>query len=315
MINNNHPVFEANDNTFGGTEFALDYFHKNILKNLPKLHLYNCISLPGKTFKNFEEYTNDSTPIILWLHNTVDQYTENIYDFLKNKKTINNVKNIIVPSLFLKEDVIKYTGIEAEKVVVINYGFDPVKNKIDRFKNVEKVKIIHTSNPVRGMDILIKSLKYIDRDFELNIFNSFNPNLYTYNYSNSLSFNDERLFFHSYTPRKTILNELSKSHIFAYPSIYKETFCFSQAEAISANCLMVYHNFAALKEISFDIGINYKAPFDDDEHAILFAEKLTNAIDIIKTNSFNPGNQAEIINSKFSFENFKQQWINFHNYL
>jgi glycosyltransferase involved in cell wall biosynthesis len=315
MIKNNHPIFQTNNNVFGGTEFILDYFHNNLLHLLPKLQSYNCIVLPGKTYKEFDEYINDEAQIILWLHNTIDQYTEDIYNFLKNKKAVDKIKYIIVPSLFLKMDVINHTGIDQNKVMVIHYGVNPVKNSIERFNNVDRVKIIHTSNPVRGMDILIKSLKYIDKDFELNIFNTFNPNLQIYNYINSKMFNDERLFFHSYTPRKTVLNELSKSHIFAYPTIYKETFCLSQAEAISANCLMVYHDFAALQEVSSGVGINYKAPFDDEDHAILFAEKLTYAIDLIKSGGFDPKDQSLNVNEKFSFAQFQKSWLDLHKYL
>ena len=50
----------------------------------------------------------------------------------------------------------------------------------------------------------------------------------------------------------------------------------------------------------------------EEEHVEIFKEKIIVAIDLIKNGNFKPNNQAEIINNKFSWKNFTNNWINLH---
>mgnify|MGYP002481196215 CR=1 FL=1 len=107
---------------------------------------------------------------------------------------------------------------------------------------------------------------------------------------------------------------MSRSHIFMHTSNWHETFCISLAESLSANCLSVYSTFGSLGEIGSGFGIPYDIENEKDtaKHVEIFLEKIVNAIDTIKNNKFNPGNQAEIINNKFSWEVFTNSWIDFY---
>jgi glycosyltransferase involved in cell wall biosynthesis len=43
-----------------------------------------------------------------------------------------------------------------------------------------------------------------------------------------------------------------------------------------------------------------------------FSNNIAKAIEMVKMGKFNPGNQAETINAKYSWEAFKNAWINFY---
>jgi len=305
--------FKANGTIFGGTEFMLSCFNNYVKDYALNLKKYNCILMPGDHGKPFSEYLNKKEKMIIWMHNLPEQLNDEVLQYFLNTDFVNQIKYVIVVSNFAKEKLLENTKLKENQIHVIYNVVFPIKNNIDRFKNVDKVKIIHTSSFDRGCEILIESLKYIDRDFELNIYNDINPDLGILSDNFNSLYKDDRLFFYWRTPKKTVIKDLSKSHIMAYPVIYEETFCLSLAESLSANCLSLYNDFGSLKEVSLGYGLPYSLNFDQnniEEHSKFFAKKLTESIDLIKSNNFNPKEQSKKINKKFSIENFKKSWIN-----
>lgn len=315
MNKSNNEIFEYHKNSYRGTEYLAKYFHNNVLKHMSNINKYRCIIMPG--IFDYTSLLKDDRKLIVWSHNTLSQFDHDVINFFNNETILNKIKYFIVPSNDTKNEIIKQSRIDKDKIIVIYNGFDPIKNDISRFKNVDKVKIIHTSHSTRGFEILVKSLKYIKNDFRLNVYNDIFPDINYVNEEYEEIYKDERIFLYGPTPKKTLIRDLSESHIFANPSIYRETFCLSQVEAISANCLPVYNNYGALKEVSFDSGIICDfSSFNTIEECIIdYAKKIDNAIDLIKNNKFNPKDNAEKVNNAFSFENFKNSWINLNNKL
>ena len=311
--------FDYNKNSFGGTENMARYFHKNVANNVPKFKKYNCLILPGQIDKTYFELINEEKEIIIWLHNFIDQFEIKIYHLLTEKRFINKIKYIITVSEYHKQDVIKKTGIDPNKVIVIYNAINPIRNNINRFNNVDVPKLIYTSSSHRGLDIALKSLHKLDFDFRLNIFSETIPDTLELKQGTEEFeiMQDQRFFFYGKTPHKTVLDYFAKSHIFILPSTYPETFCLSLAESLSANCLSVYNNLASLKEIGNNFGINYslKNELDYENHIQVFSKKITEAIIKIKTNNFNPKKQSETINKKYSSDVFISSWIKLNNKL
>lgn len=305
--------FEYHKHFFGGTESMARYFHKNIAKHVPNFKKYICLLMPGNLEIPYSSLLLQEKQIIIWLHNLVDQFGDGMYVLFTDKRFLDKIKYIITVSEYHKQDVIKKTGIDPSKVIVIYNAVAPIENNINRFNNVDIPELVYMSAPERGLGIALKALHQLEFNFKLNIFNEATPDLLELdeNTKEVEIIGDSRFLFYGKTPHKTVLHHVSKSHIFIHPSIWPETFCISLVEALSANCLSVYSNFGSLKEIGSNFGMPYNIENEKniEDHIEIFSNKITKAIQMIKNNNFNPGNQAEIINNKFSWEVFTNSWL------
>jgi len=301
---------------FGGTEYMARYFHKYVAPYVPQLKQYNCLILPGQTDKSYAELIYEPKEIIIWLHNLVDQFGFQLYHMFTDKRFIDKVKYIITVSEYHRQDVINKTGIDPDKVIVIYNAIAPIDNDLSRFENVDVPQLIYTSSPGRGLEIGLTALSKLDVDFRLSIFNEIIPDLVKINDNNKKILQDPRFFFYGKTPHKTVLDHMSRSHIFMHTSNWHETFCLSLAEGLSANCLSVYSTFGSLGEVGCGFGLPYdienNTQRDNEKHVEVFSNKITKAVEMIKKGDFDPGNQAETINNKYSWEVFKHAWIDFY---
>lgn len=310
------PVFQYNKQYFGGTEYMAKNFHNQVIRFLPKLSKYNCLIMPGESNRPYHELVSDSKDMIIWLHNLLDQFGPQLMYMFGDKRFVDKVKYFVVVSEYHKSILIKDNGVDPDRIVVIHNAINPIQNNTDRFKDVDVVKLIHMSAPERGLDIIINALPKIKEDFRLNVYNNFYPDLVKFDAAMEQLLDDDRIYFYGKTPRRTVYKDLSESHIFINPSIWKETFCLAQVEAMSANCLTVYNNYGSLPEVALGYGLSYTAkhekPEDLEKHSDMFAKELTKGIKMIKENKFDWKDQSDAVNTKFSWELFKQSWINFH---
>ena len=307
-MNNKDLIFNYNKEVFGGTEYMAKGFYEKVLPYAKNFYKYNCLILPGQ-IENINNYIFDEKEIILWIHNTPEQFHPEVSKFFYNKNFLNKIKFVIVVSEFAKNNFISSTGIDPSKVIVIYNAIDPIENNINRFKNVKTVEIVHSCAQERGALVLISSLKYCKEDFKLNIYNKLNPDTqFLDNKFEKLS-KDKRLYFYGQTSKKVLLKNLSLSHMFVYPSIFEETFCLAQVEALSANCLTIYNDLGSLKEVSLKNGVSYDGKINLEKHAKQLAKLIDKNVKKIKTNNFYPQNQSKIINEKFSWNNFKNSWL------
>lgn len=272
---------------------------------MPKLDNYLAVIVPGLA-PSYEEMFNSDKPIIFWMHNTPSQFGEAEHKFLSDYRFIKNLKYLIVPSESAKKEVERDTVIPIEKVFVIPNAIDALEYNPSKFKKIDKIRLINTSSPDRGLDILLNAISSIREDFQLDIFSRFNPTEYPEFAT------DPRVNFYGFSYKRTVLRHYEASHIHAYPSTYPETFCISQAEAMSAGLLCVTSSIGALPEVSGGYTSIYSYPEDRIEHSKIFAEKLSEAIDTIKSGNWNPEAQIEYINKTYSWDAIKDKWLEFH---
>lgn len=308
-------IFPWDNNNLGGTEVATKWFHKNVLSEMKNLKDFRCISIPGRPHLLHEVFEGKKN--ILWLHLTPDQVDDNGLNVLKNTEFIETIHKIIVISNFHKKKTVAELGIDPSLVHVIEYPIDDsITFDMSKFKNVKKPKIIHGSQAIRGLEILLRVVDDFDEDFELNIYNDFYPEQYDTPALDKM-LKDKRITFYGKTPRVTVLDALSKSHIHAYPSIFDETSCLIQAEAMLAGNLCVYSNFGVLPETSLGHGIvsDFMSMSEVDQLVEDYKEKLVQAINIIKNNEFDPTQQVKDLKEKRNKEKIIQKWIDFDNSL
>ena len=105
---------------FGGTEYMARRFHRDVAPYIQQMKKnYNCIVMPGVTDIEYQQFIFDPKPIILWLHNLVDQFCLNLYLTLTDQRFLNKIAYIITVSEWHRQDVIAKTKIDPEKVIVI----------------------------------------------------------------------------------------------------------------------------------------------------------------------------------------------------
>lgn len=307
-------VFAWDNNNLGGTEVAVRWFHKNVLPLMKNLRDYRCISVPGAP-QNLEELF-DGQRNILWLHLTPNQIDDNEMNVLKRQDFIDTVDHFIVLSEFHKKKTVLEIGVDPEIVHVIEYPLYDIEYNESKFYNTEKINIVHGSQASRGLDILLQATLQIDEDFQLDIYNDFYPERYE-NVNLEKLIKDERINFYGKTPRKTVMRKFANSHIHAYPSIFEETSCLVQAEALASGNLCVYSNIGALPETSRGHGIMVDFLSSTNINKVVndYSENLTNAIKIVKDQDFNPLKQIKDISEYRSEARIVQQWLDFDNSL
>ena len=307
-------IFPWDTNNLGGTEVGVRWFHKNVLPEMTNIRNYRCISLPGAP-RNLEEVF-DGQRNIVWLHLTPDQIDDNGLNVLKRQDFLDTVDHFIVLSEFHKKKTVSQLGVNPEIIHVIEYPLYDIEYNESKFEDVDKVRIVHGSQAVRGLEVLLQATLHIQEDFQLDIYNDFYPELYDSPHLEKL-LEDKRITFYGKTPRRTVMKKFGNSHIHAYPSIFEETSCLVQAEALASGNLCVYSNVGALPETSRKHGImvDFISNKNMDKIVKDYAESLVDAIEIIKNKKFDPSQQIEDISKYRGSERIIQQWLNLDNSL
>ena len=298
-------VFRYNEEHFGGTETMARGFIKNILPEMTNIHKYNNVIIPGH-FPDIKTIGSDGSIYIFWIHNNLSQFVKHIEQVMNNKLVKKATERIIAVSEYEKKVLAKELDIDSNKIYVIPNAIETVTPSPDKFKNIDKVKLIHASAKYRGMQLLLDAVPLIKEDFELNIFNDFYPDL-PHNF-NADGVNDPRVNFYGKTPRKTLYKFFADAHIHAYPSTYPETSCLTQMEALSAGCYSVHSDLGALPETSLGYGTMIPGEELTPER---YAEELTNAIRMVRENGYDYAQQVQDIQDNFTWDKAKQNWLAF----
>jgi glycosyltransferase involved in cell wall biosynthesis len=296
-------IFGYNEGFFGGTETMVRGFLEKILPDMKNIQKYHCVVIPGQ-LPNLSTWGVDGKQTILWIHNTISQFSPELKGLLTNKLINNSIKYIVTVSQYAKNQISKELNFDLNRIIVIPNAINLIIPQKNKFKDINKVKIIHASTAERGMGVLLDAIPFIEEDFELNIFNDFYPDINGLYNRNSV--NDSRVNFYGKTPRKTVYKFFADSHIHAYPSTYPETSCLTQMEALSAGCYTVHTDLGALSETSLGNGI--MIPFSELTPE-KYAEELTKAIKIIKEKEHDYTKQIEDIKNNFTWDIAKQNWL------
>lgn len=204
---------------------------------------------------------------------------------------------------------------------VINNGFEPIP-LIEKPK--DKIRLIYTSTPHRGLEILVPVFEHLYEKYsgqiELDVFSSFN--IYgwperdkPYEQLFERCRNHPGINYHGFQPNSVVREALQKAHIFAYPSMWKETFCLSMVEAMSANCICVHSDLAALPEISARLNVMYRYSDDPNEHAGVFVESLDYAIQRQLSGGTNTAFVKEYTDSSYGWKTTILHWKSLINFI
>ena len=175
-----------------------------------------------------------------------------------------------------------------------------------------KLKLIFTSTPWRGLDVVLKAFELLDRDdVELDVYSS--NVIYGPAFAQATAGQFDDLFKYGesldgvnmmgYAANKDIRAALKQAHIFAYPSTFEETSCIAAIEALCAGCQAVVTNLGALFETCGEYATYIPYDMDRMRLAKNYAKVLNNTI-----NSYWSEENQQLLLEQAEFYNKHWTW-------
>jgi UDP-glucose:(glucosyl)LPS alpha-1,2-glucosyltransferase len=202
-----------------------------------------------------------------------------------------------------------------ENVQVIENPIDPIEEVV---KDKSKVNLVYFSTPQRGLELLVPVFTELAKKYDnihLDVFSSFN--IYGWENADQMYeplFNKikehPQMTYHGSVDQETLRNHLKRSHILAYPSVWKETSCRVLIESMSAGLMCVHPNLAALPETSGGLTTMYQFNENVNKHANVFYNYLEHAINNVnKDEAQNYLRFAKAYaDAKFNISKISMQW-------
>ena len=254
---------------------------------------------------------------ILWLH---DLPGDPESEHLREPASRSRFKKIVMVSNWQMQQYNNYLGVPYSDCVVLKNAIDPIVN-ID--KAGDKIRLIYHSTPHRGLQILVSVFERLcdfHGDLELDVFSSFK--LYGWEERDQQFASiiqrckdHPKIRYHGTQPNDVVREALGKAHVFAYPSIWRETSCLCAMEAMSAAALIVAPNYAALPETTAGYAMMYQWDEDMERHAVVFFNQLNGAIVTWKEQraalSEHLGTQKAYADSMYSWQRRAAEWTSF----
>jgi glycosyltransferase involved in cell wall biosynthesis len=295
-------------NSKGGTELL----HANLIERLGKEDLQG-INL---FINQLSEKVIKSGQInILWNHHSHNQTSVQGY---LNKELLKKVQYFVYVSNWQYEKYRHHFQIPENRSLVIKNAILPIELKT----KPEKIRLIYTSTPWRGLDVLLDAFSLLGRDdVELDVYSS------TIIYGSKFHEQNEKDFkalfqraasmknvnYHGYASNEEVRAALLRAHIFAYPCTWEETSCLSAIEAGMAGLNLVTTNLGALYETVNSWGrlVNYDSNKINLTQKFAFALNL--AIDEFWSKETQERLQAQHIYYKkfYSWDSRISEWRNF----
>jgi glycosyltransferase involved in cell wall biosynthesis len=307
-------------NPRGGAEILKEQLLAQLSEeSLKEINLIGSICHPSLVKKNEIN--------ILWQHLSYDQ--QNV-QYMRDRKFVDSIDYFIYVSHWQYNKFREVYKIPEYKSFVIKnatHAFEPV-NKGPLTITSDKIKLLYTSTPWRGLEILIEAIKILNKtknDFELDVYSS--TKIYGSKFDESQKNNFTVLFdkckntkninYYDYADNNAIRVAVQKAHIFAYPSIWEETSCLAIIEAMSAGCHVVTTNYGALPETCGEFATMIE--FDSNGQNLIerYAKTLNLVTDNYKNNLYKNDLKMQIkyYNKNYSWETRIQEWRNFLNYV
>ena len=291
----------------GGSEILKEglYKHTNIAE-YPEINLL--LSTPNI---NNIRYTKTN---LLWQHLA---YFDDSLAPLRDPAFVKAVDTWVYVSNWQHEKFRYLFQVPVENSYVIKNAIDPIE-LIEKPRG-EKIKLIYTSTPFRGLSVLLDTFEMLNRDdVELDVYSS--KHVYGSGYAEHYKDVWDDLFdrarempgvnYMGYAPNEEIHKAVQQAHIFSYPSIFEETACLAMIEAGAAGCQLVTTNLGALYETGAEYARMIPIQADEKTLAAKYAAALNDAID----NYWSISNQemlkeqSEYYNKFYSWDRRAKEW-------
>lgn len=267
---------ETNEKSMGGTERMVME-----LANRVDPELLKEFQIVGSRVRDLQ----DDKIRIFWAH---DLPGDPESEFLKDKNKQNQFHKFVFVSNWQMQGYMQAYGIPWSKCVVLRNAIDPIEVQP---KESETLRFVYTSTPHRGLNILVPVFEKLAEKYDnihLDVFSSFEIYGWKQRDEQYQELFDKikdhkQMTYHGSQSNKVVREALTKSHVFAYPSIWPETSCLSLIEAMSAGLVCIHSNYAALPETSANWTKMYQMHEDVNHHAGIFYGMLESVIENYNT--------------------------------
>jgi len=299
---------------YGGSEIQLEYLKKHVSKDLlDKINL--TISIPEKTPLVFDK------PNVLWIQNSYDQ--PNVAPWFMNKLNHGKYDWYVFNSHWVYEKFRYHFKIPTENCLVIKNGFDDDLILKQEYKPGNKVKMVYTSTPWRGLDVLLDAMQKVKSDLiELDVYSS--TQIYGDQFKEKTDKDYVALYdkakslknvnYKGYANHKDLVKVLHTYDVFVYPNHWEETFCIAALEALACGQVGLITDNGALYETCAEFPIY--VPYLTDKK--LLTDQFAFAIESLPPIINNVTNeqmkfQMEYYKKFYHWSVIKQYWERFLN--
>ena len=313
-----------------GTEYMAKHVDNNILPKLNTVPKYNLILLPGYNDVDFAKNNKN----IIWCHVPSYNMPDRISIYLVDKKIKENTIAYIVQSEFQKKDLCEDFNLDESKVFILNNAFVPLERT--KKQKTKHVQFFSAGQFLRGIDMLVEAFENIkDDDISLILqgcicksciscccpectakWNDLPKKINDKNL-------DKRIKFVGWTEYDEYINNIKNSDIMSYPCTFEETACIQVMEAMSAGLKIITSSLGALPDTTGGYAtIMENFPYEEEKIAEkrneiikFFTKEMKKSIKQIRKGRFDPTDQINYINNRFTWENAEKQWLDFDKYL
>lgn len=227
---------------------------------------------------------DDSKYRVYWLH---DLPWDPETNHLKDESSRNRFHKIVACGNWQKNMYQQVLGVPQDsRFITLETPINPVSVDFEKKDRDEQIRLIYTSTPQRGLDILVAVFVELAKRYpniHLDVFSSFS--IYGFDAADE-QFRDlfdtckrhPQITYHGAQPNEVVREYLARAHIFAYPSTWMECNSRSLIEAMSAGCYCVHSDLGGLADTAG--GMTRIYPFDSDKnrHAKIFHDRLDHVI-------------------------------------
>ena len=250
---------------------------------------------------------------VLWQHGS---YSNEFSSGMSDKSFMKAIDATVYVSHWQYEKFRYLFQVPTENAFIIKNAIEPIEFKE---KPKDKIKLIYTSTPFRGLELLLDSFEALGRDdVELDVYSSsiiYGNGFEKYVGSSfdalfERAANTKRVNYHGYAENSEVKKALQEAHIFAYPSVFEETACLSMIEAGAAGLSMVTTDIGALPETG-SMYVNM-IPIQSDEKTLRqnYTKALNDSIDSYWNTPVQDKlkEQSEFFNKYYNWETRAKQW-------
>ena len=224
---------------FGGSEIQLAYLAKYVSKDLlSKIKLE--LSVPERSPVVIDR-TN-----VLWIQNSYDQ--PNLHPWFKNKLNHGKYDWYVFNSHWVYEKYRYFFDIPTEQSMVIKNGFTDDLILKKKFKHKGKIKLVYTSTPWRGLDVLLSAMELVKSDkIELDVYSS--TQIYGDQFKEQADDQYKPLYdkarnlknvnYKGFLHHDELVKVLHTYDVFVYPNTWEETSCIAAIEALACGLVAV----------------------------------------------------------------------------
>jgi len=297
----------------GGTELQVEFLHKHVSKEILDQVQIVC-SIPERI------PLHPTKPNILWLHNNYDQLKTP--DWFRDKNNHSKYDYYVYNSHWCYEKYRMAFNMPTHNALIIKNGIPEIKVSELNYIKGDPIKLIYHSTPWRGLNILLGAMQKIKNPLiTLDVYSS--TVIYGSQFEDSMKGIYDDLFeqakqlpnvnYIGYKPNEYLIENMHKYHIFAYPSIWEETFCGCAVEAMAAGLYCITTDYGALFETCAEFPVYI--PITNDANTLV--ERFAFAIEAVagrlheSTTKKHLQFQSEYMNNYYNWPKQSHAWSNF----